>query len=75
MKNKKVKVMGPKINATEEIDISDFKLNNRFYGTHRDEVVFDKNTPQLMLFCIKMRNLFRKKENFLKSYRLLNILN
>ena len=34
MKNK-VKIMGPKFNATEVIDISDFKLNNRFYGTHR----------------------------------------
>ena len=66
MENKKVKVMGAKINATEEIDISDFKLNNRFYGTHGDEVVFDKKYPAINALLHKDAEFVQKKRDFLK---------
>lgn len=41
MDKQKVKVVGPKINATEEIDVSDFKLNEKF-DSRWNEVVLDK---------------------------------
>ena len=65
MKNK-VKIMGPKFNATEVIDISDFKLNNRFYGTHRDEVVFDKKYPSVNTLLHPDVEYAQKEKEFLK---------
>ena len=55
MAKNKVKVMGPKINATKEIDITDFKLNGRFDVIRKREVVFDKNSMLNIHLRIKMR--------------------
>ena len=66
MAKNKVKVMGPKINATKEIDITDFKVNNRFYGTHRNEVVLDKKYDVVRSALDDRKEYVHKENEFLK---------
>ena len=62
MAKNKVKVMGPKINATKEIDITDFKLNGRFDVFRKREVVFDKKFHTVYTLTDKDEIVVREKE-------------
>jgi hypothetical protein len=62
MAKNKVKVMGPKINATKEIDITDFKLNGRFDVMYKREVVFDKKFHTVYTLTDKDEIVVREKE-------------